>query len=258
MLLRASITATLFTAALAFAPGEAQAGPGGDWSPIDEYEVDDLVPLVHGVGTSHLMSAALVYMPSSVVEFEENPTDPPLAGTGYFTISMSILPLPTLFGAVGGLEADLSLGAPLTRSYAGGLGGNFGLVVQPISWKHLRASVAVGGGFNAHGYGYVKPRIAFTIVPDWVEAEAWYRWIPATASNVFGGKSDGLEDEGFGEHKLRGSLFVRVGEQGKEGFGAPAIHAFFEYTRVSGDEDELARVRIRPGDYMGFGLGFAY
>ncbi len=254
---RSLAAALVLLAAVSLAPGEARAAE--DWNPIDEYWSDELGPYVRGIGTDHFVSMAIGYMPSSVVDFEENDIDPPIAGSSYFTMAASMVPLPTLFGSLGGAEADLTLGFPLFRSYFGGIGGNFGLVVQPISFRYLRASVAFGAGFNAHGYGYLKPRVAFTLVPDWIDAEATYRWIPEYASNVFG-REDGLEDVGFGEHKFRGNLFVRVGaKQGGDDFAiATSLHLFFEYTRLKGDEKELAGVRIRPGDYMTFGLGLAF
>ncbi|MDI1443112.1 hypothetical protein [Polyangium sp. 6x1] len=247
----------LFTA-LALAPDAARADD--DWSPRDEYSLDDNFSLAYGLGTSHFASVGIVYMPGSIVDYEEDEQNPPISGTGSFTVAAAVLPLPTLFGGMGGMEADFSIGFPAFKSYFGGFGANLGLVVQPISFQHLRASLAVGGGFNAHGYGYLKPRIAFTIVPGYVDADATYRWIPDTASNIFGGREDGLEDEGFGEHKLRASLYVsfrpRTGNR-EEDFGKVGVHLFYEYTRVSGDEEELARVRIRPGDYMSFGLAAA-
>ncbi|HVK65767.1 MAG TPA: hypothetical protein VM694_14895 [Polyangium sp.] len=246
--------ASFVFAALALASGVARAD---DWSPRDEFSSDDVLQS-YGLGTNHFGSVAIVYTPRSVFDFEENEQDPPIAGTGALTIAASFLPLPTLFGGMGGMEGDITIGFPLFKSYFGGFGANLGLVVQPISFRHLRVSLAVGGGFNAHGYGYLKPRIAFTIVPDYVDAEATYRWIPETASNVFGGRTDGLEDEGFGEHKLRASLFVSFRKRkDRDDFSVPGVHLFFEYTRISGDTEELARVSIRPGDYMSFGLGAA-
>ena len=238
-------------------PGAARAD---GWDPKSAFSDADYVSKIYGLGTSHFASVDITYMPGSVVDFEEDEQNPPISGTGTFTVAACLLPLPTLFGGMGGMEADFSLGFPAFKSYFGGFGGNLGLVVQPISFEHLRASVAVGGGFNAHGYGYLKPRIAFTVVPGYVDAEATYRWIPETASNVFGGKEDGLEDEGFGEHKLRAALFIafRPVKNARDDFGKrTGLHVFFEYTRVSGDETELARVRIRRGDYMTFGLGVA-
>ncbi|MDI1477198.1 hypothetical protein [Polyangium sp. y55x31] len=250
--MRPLAAASILFAALSFSPDAARAD---DWSPRDEYSSEDQVSQAYGLGTSHLASVGIVYMPGSIVDFEEDEQNPPISGTGYFTVAASYLPLPTLFGAMGGMEADFSIGFPAFKSYFGGFGANLGLVVQPISFRHLRLSVAVGGGFNAHGYGYVKPRLAFTIVPGYVDADATYRWIPDTASNVFGGRSDGLEDRGFGEHKLRGSLYISFRPKKEDALDlAPGLHLFYEYTRVSGDEKELARVRIRPGDYMSFGL----
>ncbi|MRG94698.1 hypothetical protein [Polyangium spumosum] len=251
--------ASILLAAFCLAPGEARAADEKLAALPEIFEDKDaLLERAPGLGLSHVMSMAIVYLPGSVVDFEEDPQNPSIAGTGALTIGASFLPIPTLFGSQFGLEADFTLGFPLVKSYFGGIGGNVGLVLQPLAFRYLRLSVAIGGGFNAHGYGYLKPRLAFPIVPDRIEAEATYRWIPNTASNVFDGE-DGLEDDGFGEHKLRGSLFVRVGEKDRSrDFGSFAVHAFFEYTRVSGDEERLERFRIRPGDYLTFGLGMAY
>ncbi len=106
---RQLLAALLVLAAISLSPNEAAA----DWSPLDEYSRDDLVEYMHGIGTDHLLRMGLVYMPRSVVGFEEDPLNPPVKGSGYMNISLSVLPFPTVFGALGGFEADMTLGFPL-------------------------------------------------------------------------------------------------------------------------------------------------
>ncbi|MBK9260109.1 MAG: hypothetical protein IPM54_09765 [Polyangiaceae bacterium] len=246
-------------AALSLAPTEAYAEDIYAESVKATFDADDYVEYIKGLGTNHIVGMGIVYLPGSVIDFEEDAQNPPISGSGLFQVSASLLPLPTLFGSVGGLELDFTFGFPVFKSYFGGIGGSAGIVMQPISFRHFRASLALGAGFNAHGFGYAKPRIAFTLIPDRADMEVTYRWIPRYGSNVFGGRGDDLEDPGFGEHRIRGMLFIRVGQQpsGRRKItGATNVYVSFDYTRIDGNKD-LERVRMRPGDYMGFGLGMA-
>lgn len=253
--IRAKIAALLGLAAASLASSEARAEKGLLADFIDE----DITEKIYGIGTDHFGSFGVVYLPNSVFDFEADKQNPPSKDSGYVSFGLSILPLPTLFGALGGVEADFTLGLPMTKSYFGGFGMDGGLVLQPISFRHLRASVAFGAGLNAHAYGYLKPRIAFTLVPGWADAEATFRWIPEGTSNVFG-KEDGLEDDGYRELKFHGAIFIHTSEK-KDSHDdikpTNAIQLSFDYVRVDGNAKDLEHVRMRPGDYMGFGLGIA-
>ena len=251
------IAASAFVA-LSFATVQARADNDDEYNPIRRQDTNALSESIYGLGTNHLTSAGIVYLPRTVFDYEENAMNPPISGSGLFQASLALLPLPTIFGALGGVELDITVGFPFFKSYFGGLGGSAGVMLQPISFRHFRASLALGAGFNAHGFGYAKPRIAFTLIPDRADMEITYRWIPKFASNVFG-REDDLEDPGFGEDRLRANLFIRVGERkGRDAFsGAVHLHLFFDYTRIAGDDKGLNRVRMRPGDYIGIGLGAA-
>lgn len=247
-------------AALSFGTVLARADNDDEYNPIRKQDPDEFRRMLFGIGTSHIGTVGFAYLPSSVIDYEENETTPPISGTGLMQIGFAMLPLPTIFGSLGGFEVDITMGLPLFKSYFGGFGGSAGIILQPLSFKHFRASLALGAGFNAHGFGYAKPRIAFTVIPDRADMEITYRWIPKFASNVFGGREDDLEDPGFGEDRLRANLFIRVGAQkeSREVVGATNLHIFFDYTRIAGDDEGLHRVRMRPGDYLGFGLGAAF
>lgn len=255
-----TLIATGAFAAISFATAAAHADDDDEYNPIHRQNRDDLRDAIYGLGTSHLASAGLVYLPRTVFDYEENEANPPVSGSGLFQMSLALFPLPTIFGALGGVEMDMTLGFPLFKGYFGGFGASAGVMLQPISFRHFRVSLALGAGLNAHAFGYVKPRVAFTLIPDRADIEVTYRWIPQYASNVFGGREDDLEDPGFGEDRLRVNLFIRVGafKESNKYRSAPNLHLFFDYTRIAGDLEELQRVKIKPGDYLGFGLGMAY
>jgi len=63
-------------------------------------------------------------------------------------------------------------------------------------------------------------------------------------------------EDGIGEQRVRGSLFVPIGDA--ERFSQPALHLFVEWTSLEGSERVLLDKNVRQRDYWGGGIGYAF
>lgn len=99
----------------------------------------------------------------------------------------------------------------------------------------LRLGGSFGAGFNlAHGYGYVRGRVAMVILPARLDAEVSASWTPTTAST-----------QHYEEVISRASLWYRPGRRSDR-----AYEAFVEsFSR----QDDLAR---DDREVSGLGAGF--
>lgn len=185
----------------------------------------DAIP---GIGTSHTMSILGIYGSGKRFGGTGSSQSLRFEGAAYF--------LHSLAGNLGGMEGGIEIGRDaLPRSPTYGLDGE-SLMMDlwlgfPITLLNLgkdedawlRIGLAPGIGFSfVQAYAYLKPRLAVRIVPDLVDLDVSWFWIPGAAMT----QSDASKNDSLATSALRASVFVRVNRD-------VAVEAFGEWRTVT-------------------------
>ncbi len=148
------------------------------------------------------------------------------------------LQLPSAYGHFHGIEVSSGL-----RSTPFDFWLQFGTAVSLFNIGRggpgsLRVGGSFGAGFNlAHGYGYVRGRAAFVIVPARLDAEVSASWVPDSAST-----------SNYAELLYRASVWYRPGGPGGS---KRAYEVYVESFRRSDDDADKEREFTGVGGGVG-------
>ncbi len=216
--------------------------------PAEKAFVDDYYDRKRGIGMFHQARLALGVLSGTAPKMASaDGTMPVTAGEtkdvtqGEVAFEGVYLGLPSSFGHFHGIEVSTGL-----RSTPIDFWLQFGTAVSLFNIGRggpgsLRVGGSFGAGFNlAHGYGYVRGRAAFVIVPAKLDAEVSASWTPNSAST-----------SNYDELLYRASVWYRPGGTGGSKRAYEVYVESFHRT-----DDEADKEREFTG--IGGGLGMTF
>jgi hypothetical protein len=219
-------------------PAVAVAPPA---SPAAKPFVDDYYDRKRGVGMFHQARLALGVMNGTAPNIGDEmmpvtPGETKGVTQGELAFEGVFLQLPSAYGHFHGIEFSTGL-----RSTPIDFWLQFGTAVSLFNIGRggpgsLRVGGSFGAGFNlAHGYGYVRGRAAFVILPARLDAELSASWTPNSAST-----------SNYDELLYRASVWYRPGGPGGS---KRAYEVYVESFRRSDDAEDKER------EFTGIGGG---
>ena len=204
---------------------------------------DDYYSRQRGVGIFHRSRLSVSGISAAAHERMDDDTLTGMqTGVTLFSIAFegSFLELPSAYGNFHGLEFSTGLRSTPIDYWL-----SFGTSVTFINvGKGGPLTTRIGGGFGmgfnlAHGYGYVRGRVATVLLPAKLDAELSYQWVPPSASTG-----------NYDEHIVRLSVWYRP-TPGK----ARAFELFLEQLRRDDPDGDFKREVF---DGFGGGVGVSF
>lgn len=206
------------------APPAAAATPAVTASAEKPFE-DDYYSRERGVGMFHRSRLVIGVLGGTAPDLMDGAAPAPMSAETSATraslaFDATFLELPSSYGHFHGIELSTGL-----RSTPIDFWLQFGTAVTFANLGRggpgsLRIGGGFGAGFNlAHGYGYVRARAAFVILPARLDGEVSVQWTPSSASTG-----------NYDERLYRASAWYRFGRPGKS---KRALEVYVEsYQRV--------------------------
>ncbi len=205
-------------------PPVAVATPAVTASAEKPFE-DDYYSRERGVGMFHRSRLVIGVLGGNAPDLMDGAAPAPMSAEKSATraslaFDATFLELPSSYGHFHGIDVSTGL-----RSTPIDFWLQFGTAVTFFNiGRGGPGSLRIGGGFGAgfnlaHGYGYVRARAAFVILPARLDGEVSVQWTPSSASTG-----------NYDEQLYRASAWYRLGRPGKS---KRAIEVFVEsYKRV--------------------------
>jgi hypothetical protein len=225
------------------APAPAPAPTPPPPKPAAKPFVDDYYTRKGGLGVFHNVRLALGMLSGTAPNFVDDMA-PMMAGetkdvtAGSIAFEGSFLALPSSYGHFHGLEFSTGLRSTPIDYWL-----QFGSSVSLLNVGHggpgsFRLGGGFGAGFNfAHGYGYVRGRVAFVVIRAKLDVEVTATWTPPSASTG-----------NYDERLYRASAWYRPGKSKR------AFELFAESLRRADATGDYKR----EIDGVGGGLGMTF
>lgn len=166
---------------------------------------------------------------------------------------LGLAPLP--FGGRLGIDAGAGLSFP-GRGYPGIFHVHVGPHLRPsLGGIPIALTLGVGVGAGTRDvHGYVHPRVALRWHPRF-DIEGGFYFVHPKASHVERG--NGIEDSGIGYQRLRGSMYITIGDPYDDDMPI-GLRLFVQRETFSGRDEVLFERQLRRGHYWGGGLGVVF